>query len=157
MKKIFVIAGLITLLAVLVRPVYAASGIFDMASGEHFMRLDTRDASNQSVESNYSFQTTPFLKVYTMLTPFGVCSWQRSPVDNAVKICSKRIFKVPLDAVTYICSQRRILSRFSEKIASKEYTHKIGIYLLILNLILILEFVLQSKKEPRFRVPVLIE
>lgn len=154
MKKIFVIVAIIALLAILFKPSYA---VFDVASGEYFMRLDARDAYNRPVENNYRFQPTPFLKTYSMLTPFGICRWQRSPFDKSLKFTREKIFKVPLGAVSYIYSERRILSRFSEKIASREYTHKIEIYLLILIVMLIFEPNLQSKKEPRFRVPILIE
>jgi hypothetical protein len=158
MKKIFVIAGLIALLFVLIRPGYAAYNAFDMGNREHFMRVDARDAFNRPVQTNCSFESSSFTEAYSMLTPFGVSRWCQSHGSASPKITSGKTFKVPLEIVSFINNtQRRILSRFSEKIVAVNPIYKIGIFILITLLFLIFEPFLQTGKEPRFRLPILLE
>lgn len=153
MKKIFIIAGAITLLSVLAKPGYS---FFNITGGEHSMHLDARDAFNRPVECNYKFQTTSFFKAYSMLTPFGVSRWLHSPFASA-EISQKKTFKIPFITVPFIYEERKILSCFSKKFVNRKSSYNINILFLILTLGIALKFNLPSKDEPRFRVPVLIE
>ncbi|MFH1416058.1 MAG: hypothetical protein ABIH89_08270 [Elusimicrobiota bacterium] len=158
MRKLYVTTGIIALVFTVLGTGYAAnSSVFNMASDGHFMKMDARDAYNRPVECEYSFETTPFLRAYSRLTPFGVCRLQRFPLDNSLKITIPRIFTLPVVAVSFFYGARRLLSYFSEHIVSKAKVSRIGIHLLIILLVLILEPFLQTGSEPRFRIPVLIE
>ncbi len=152
MKKILFIAGITALIFIVTGTGHAGGGMFNTASDELFMRVDARDAYNRPIESNYAFQAMSFHKAFSMLSTFGVCRWQRSPIDKSTKITRDNTFKLPAIVMSFLYNGRRI----PEYIVSGTFS-KLGIYLLILMLVLLHESILQTGREPRFRKPVLLE
>lgn len=157
MKKIFVITGVITLFFILAKPGYTGYGVFNTDFGSHFMRVEARDAENRLVKSEVNFSNSAFFETYSSLVPFRAARWHRSS-ESTSRITQDRRFQIPLAAVSFIFNNgQRFLQRFSERFFCKGAFHKTNYLLLILFSVLLFEPHLQSKKEPRFRVPILIE
>ncbi|MFW6134324.1 MAG: hypothetical protein ACOC5R_01970 [Elusimicrobiota bacterium] len=125
-------------------------------SAKYFMNVQGKDSLNNHVLSNYSFNNSVFFKIYSSLTPFGTSRWQRFNLSNT-KIVSDKILELPFVAVPFFTNQRNRLPGFSGKCI-----HVFNLFN-ILSILLFTGFVLsfksnpQSKNEPRFRVPILIE
>lgn len=158
MNKIVTIAGILVLLVTVTSAVNASYNAFDMSSESHFMRVDSRDAFNRPVASEYRFESSGFFQAYSQISPFGICRFERLPLDNSVTIIPDKKFRIPTVIASFISNYSRVLLRFLEKVLERDYYCIIGIYLMLFSFFpLAFKENLQSLREPRFRVPVLIE
>jgi hypothetical protein len=151
MKKIL---GGICVLALLFGLAQAGNAYYE-AWDSHFMRIEGRDAFNRPAQTNFYFEEPVFFKIYSMISPFGVCRWQpNSPLS--AEISRDKSLKVPYAAVPFI-NNRLILPKISEKHLSKYLFPQTLTLLLLTAFILSYSPNLCSKDEPRFRVPVFLE
>ncbi len=125
--------------------------------GSPFVRFDGRDSMNRRVEGVHpGFQETTFSRFYAMFSPPGVARW-RSPEVNDLGLVSNSKLSLPYITPSMAMSERELLPRLNARHLGSIPVFPGIAFLLTVAAFLTYKPRLQTEKEPRFLIPVLLE
>ncbi len=119
--------------------------------------IDARDSQNRPLESDFTFRSTVFTRVYSEISPFGVTR-RVSPPETTESLLPNFILNLPRLMTSFMPGREELMVMLTESVSHPMGAANIVFTAPILGaFMLLLCMKLPTKDEPRFRVPILLE